>query len=119
MYEDPKNLRLLIDNKEHPLRPHQRDALLQFRAGKETKSISLDNAGTAWYHPVQTPTMKKAGTKPPLLEIVAQGTVVIPMPKCAATSYFLQVSISQSCTSARIHVLPLGHLFSIVPGGVG
>ena len=107
MYENPNNLRVVIDREEHPLRPHQNDALLQLRAGKKTKSMSLDSHGTVWYHPVRTAVMKEAGIKPPLCEIVLKDTI-LPMPACAATSYFLQVCLYriytlQSYMSRRIH----------------
>ena len=76
MHEDPDNLRVLINGQQCPLRPHQRDALLQLRSGKKMQSISLDEDSRLWYHPVRTAAMRSAGTKPALCEIVQKGSAV-------------------------------------------
>ena len=51
MHEDPSNLRVIIKGQVYELRSHQCDALLELRAGKKTKSLSLDEDNRLWYDP--------------------------------------------------------------------
>lgn len=48
--EDFDNLRVIIEEQEYMLRPHQRDALSQLRAGKYTDSVSVDESKRLWYY---------------------------------------------------------------------
>ena len=54
LHEDPSNLRMLIRGQLNELRSHQRYAINELRAGKKTKSLSLDEDNRLWYHPLIT-----------------------------------------------------------------
>lgn len=48
--EDFDDLRVIIEEQECMLQPHQRDALSQLRAGNYTDSVSVDGSNRVWYY---------------------------------------------------------------------
>ena len=74
-YEDPKNLRLVIDGQEFPLRHHQIQALQALRFGRKSDSVVLDQHGLLWYRPVVTRRMLAAKKVVHALPIVLKGSV--------------------------------------------
>ena len=74
-YEDPLNLRVVIDGKEFPLRGHQVAAVQKLRRCRQNSSVCIDSSSRLWYRPVVTAQMQAAGIVLHPLPIVQKGTM--------------------------------------------